>query len=295
MYNLEQAYDLIGIKKYLVDDNEERVCRFCGLKKGETFFHKEAHAVSDFLNNESLFTKYECDSCNDKFSKLEKELANYFYLYRALRKYNKKHGTVSMGKCIEIKHDKEKKSSELKVRDGFINGDNGFSFSIEEDGIVFERTADYDLLSCYKALVKFGLSVLEQGDVRKCKRYIDFLLKPNTEESNNIQKVFYYQLLNAEIENPQIRIYKKKSELALMPNFLIGIDFGNYKFYVFLLTDDENITKCVEDTMILPFFSNTNCSFSVDCSKNHKIEITQCEKLLGKSMKINLKEIVNNK
>lgn len=77
-------YDLLGSwllkpgEKIMLGDKENRVCRFCGRTKPEVQFRKDAHAVSEMLGNKTLFTAYECDTCNGDFGKgIEQDLGNW--------------------------------------------------------------------------------------------------------------------------------------------------------------------------------------------------------------------------
>lgn len=72
-------------QKIFLGDKNNQVCRFCGRKKGEVTFKKEAHALSNLIGNNRLFSYYECDDCNEnRFSKYESEFSNYMNLLHCL-------------------------------------------------------------------------------------------------------------------------------------------------------------------------------------------------------------------
>lgn len=81
----DEEYELLGSAWYPLQDarptrkyfgeGSPRRCAFCGRRHPEASFRKEAHALPVALGNRRLFSREECDSCNDKFSEWESELA----------------------------------------------------------------------------------------------------------------------------------------------------------------------------------------------------------------------------
>src|SRR5688572_20545129 len=63
---------------------EGRICRFCGGDHTQKKFVRDAHLVSKYLGNTTLFSSFECDECNEKFGKVESDLANYMGLSRSI-------------------------------------------------------------------------------------------------------------------------------------------------------------------------------------------------------------------
>ena len=68
-------------KAYL-GDRQKRRCRFCGRVRGpqekKNPFKNEAHAIPEFMGNESLITYEECSACNTFFSGcLESNLSEF--------------------------------------------------------------------------------------------------------------------------------------------------------------------------------------------------------------------------
>jgi len=70
-----------------------RRCRFCGRSRPEVSFRKEAHAVPEFLGNKSIFTRNECDECNQKLAQtVEDHLAKSFGPIRTITHMRGKRG-----------------------------------------------------------------------------------------------------------------------------------------------------------------------------------------------------------
>ena len=84
-YETIASYGTNQAKDVFLGDKNNQVCRFCGRKKGEVTFKKEAHALSNLIGNDRLFSYYECDDCNgNRFSKYESEFSNYMKLLHCL-------------------------------------------------------------------------------------------------------------------------------------------------------------------------------------------------------------------
>ncbi|OLY93656.1 HNH endonuclease [Cnuella takakiae] len=90
--NLTREYDIIvsteidynksHIKNYL-SDTVRKKCRFCKSKFPDVKFKSVAHAIPEYTGNKSLIATFECDNCNQYFSKLESEFANFMLPYNA--------------------------------------------------------------------------------------------------------------------------------------------------------------------------------------------------------------------
>lgn len=96
--------------KRFIGEKDRRKCRFCGKEKGETAFRKIAHAIPKLVGNKVLISFEECDECNDIFSKLENELANYLSFERSTVGIRGKKGipTYKNNNGLRIEHDKDK-------------------------------------------------------------------------------------------------------------------------------------------------------------------------------------------
>lgn len=91
------SYPIIdGDKKIFLGEKENRTCRFCGRSKADgVTFKKEAHALSNLIGNNSLFSYYECDECNQRFSIYEGDFAEFMKIYHCILKVKGKRGIPS--------------------------------------------------------------------------------------------------------------------------------------------------------------------------------------------------------
>lgn len=148
---------------------DQRVCRFCSGKIGETnrfnkevTFNNNAHAFSEALGNKNVILYEECDACNERFGSdtgIEFSLIALLKMFRAVYSLRGKNGMKAVdgenftlwadGESIDIKYDGnileelelEKLNLELVLKDKFIPQ------------------------NIYRCLCKFVLSVVDSDDI----------------------------------------------------------------------------------------------------------------------------------
>ena len=141
----------------------ERVCRFCGRGATDTKFKKRAHAIPELLGNKYLLSDSECDQCNELFSLLENDLANFLGATRSVSQVSTK--KKSLGFTAHKKHLTIKKEPFYGIegiaiaRDGVNN--KVFAYDLEQGrfDITFTKQP-YTPLKVYKALLKIAMSVM---------------------------------------------------------------------------------------------------------------------------------------
>lgn len=75
----------------------KRQCRFCDKVEPETTFNKTAHAIPDLVGNKTLFSYWECDSCNSWFNiKYEDQFGKYTHPARTFGQTWGKKGVPSL-------------------------------------------------------------------------------------------------------------------------------------------------------------------------------------------------------
>jgi hypothetical protein len=166
-----------GEKRTLIGESEsdKRVCRFCGktIAKGATFNHV-SHAIAESLGNHNIFCLEECDSCNQRFSDLEQNVASA-------------HATMLNAYGIKGKHQ--------------IRSINTPEFSIENKGHMFLLTCKKDSdshfnrvrtegnldlsgslkwdkfrpIDVYRAFCKFAICMLDKSDLANFSELIKWI------------------------------------------------------------------------------------------------------------------------
>src|SRR5688572_26703689 len=78
--NVDGRYDILNrvdaVSGPRIFVGSSGVCRYCGETRA-ALFRKKAHTFPEFLGNRRVFSRDECDACNQLFSAYETELAAY--------------------------------------------------------------------------------------------------------------------------------------------------------------------------------------------------------------------------
>lgn len=102
---ISNQYDLVGFKDFstlkqkAVCKDKTLKCRFCGKDESQTTFKNEAHIFPQFIGNKFAISKFECDCCNEKFSRiLENEFANFMKIFHTINGVRGKKGIPKKNK-----------------------------------------------------------------------------------------------------------------------------------------------------------------------------------------------------
>jgi hypothetical protein len=153
-----------GKNEPVLGKDETQRCRFCGGSFPEVSFRQEAHAIPEALGNKSLFTSYECDSCNQKFGRgIENDLGNWSKPMRTLSLISGKSGIPTLkGKPpkewrvagiqggLELKHHAE------DVIAAVDEIEKTMTLSLPRDS--------YTPRAVFKAFTKIGLALVPSSD-----------------------------------------------------------------------------------------------------------------------------------
>lgn len=178
-YETIVSYGTNQAKNVFLGDKNNQVCRFCGCKKGEVTFKKEAHALSNLIGNDRLFSYYECDDCNGKrFSKYESEFSNYMKLLHCLSQVKGKRGIPSY---------KSRKDdfTRIDIKD-FISvlqkEDETAIVHLDKKNKVihFKGKRTYTPVNVYKCLLKMALTVMPDSELLEVTNAMDFLMDRKT-------------------------------------------------------------------------------------------------------------------
>ncbi|MGL5634746.1 MAG: HNH endonuclease [Sarcina sp.] len=221
--NIEKKI-LVNSKKIYLGDSAHKTCRFCKKKEPEVSFKKFAHTISNLMGNKILGSNYECDRCNEKFSKiLENHLASYLGFSRVctfiqgkkgIPKY-KKNNLKIMGKEKTLVIVEEKVNTEKIGQPSII-----FDETKKEVTIRGEKDS-YIPIQVYKAFVKMILSLIGKGELEKVNWAVEWISSDMGVDKYNFKELLLYKAFTPgppPYENMDIQIYKRKDVFeALIP------------------------------------------------------------------------------
>lgn len=229
-YETIALYGTNQAQKIFLGDKNNQVCRFCGRKKGEVTFRKEAHALSNLIGNNRLFSYYECDDCNEnRFSKYESEFSNYMNLLHCLFQVKGKRGIPSY---------KSRKDdfTRVDVKD-FI------SVLQKEDEIAlvhldkknkvvhFKGQRTYTPVNVYKCLLKMALTILPDNELPEVTNAIDFLMDRKNIKGQLVVGYRQYRGIQT-FPTPVAILFKRKDDRVdeNVPLYMFLLAYGNFAF-----------------------------------------------------------------
>lgn len=213
-YELEvfpKLYEMVvNTSTYQPDKSEFQICRFCN-EKDPSKFKSKAHIIPEFTGNKKLIHYCECDTCNNKFSKYERDLFNFGGIKNIIVGIK---GKKKYPKHIDYKNNFSIQSSE----DGLIINEhkpndvikvkNGKLASISSETVKFSPR------NVQKALVKIALSMMDKNELYKFSKTMEWLSNP--EDSLTEEKHPCFILIEREnkigLKKPAAMLMKRKRD-----------------------------------------------------------------------------------
>lgn len=210
-------------------------CRFCGRSKPAVTFSKDAHVVPAFVGNKVLFSRYECDDCNSRFSEFEDDLAKMTMGDRAVGQVPKRKGFASL-------KPQGKKSSFERGPGGVIIKqyiDEGV-FALDPTNSHLVATFDtqpFRPLGVYKALAKVAFTLLPSEDLPDFEELRLWLLEEDVATRRVYGEKGHWCLQTfvpgpSPFHKPIVSLMKRKEGVDA-PYLMFFLAFGNWTYQIF--------------------------------------------------------------
>lgn len=229
-YETIASYGTNQNKHVFLGDKDNQVCRFCGRKKGEVTFKKEAHALSNLIGNDRLFSYYECDDCNgNRFSKYESEFSNYMKLFHCLSQVKGKRGIPSYKSRPDdfTRVDIKDVISVLQKEDetAIVNVDK------KNKVIHFKGKRTYTPVNVYKCLLKMALTVIPDRELSEVTNAMDFLMDRKNIKGQLLVGYRQYGGIPP-FPTPVTMLFKRKDVRTDedVPLYMFLLAYGNFAF-----------------------------------------------------------------
>ena len=220
-----------NIKIYL-GENKNKTCRFCGKSTPDVKFSKLAHALPELIGNKSLFSNYECDTCNEVFANsIEDNLSKFLGVGRTLFQIRGKKGIP--------KYKSNKKNVKIQFTDELIieASDKSEDISLNEKTMSLTISKQkYIPILVYKCFVKMALSLLGEAELKNFSRTVRWL---NPNDNVNITTKSLLCIISISpsyMSSDMIHTYlfKRKNDSDLVPYMSFFIMFSCYSFQIFI-------------------------------------------------------------
>lgn len=216
-------------KDVFLPTTSAHTCRFCGKTEPEVTFLKRAHAVSELCGNHHLLSECECDDCNGKFSKFEKEFSQMMlFLHTMLQVKGKKNNP-------KFQPDRNGKSY-IEIVDGQINihqydgEDPLVTIDEKNQEARLNGVRNYIPIDAYKCLIKMALTVMPERELDNLQDILTFL---NTGERLPVKPMCHLRIYNAfnAHKYPAAFIYKRKETCTKqLPAYLFALAYNDFFF-----------------------------------------------------------------
>lgn len=238
----EANYDTLHFKGLNLENKKEiwgekpPKCRFCHQSKPAVTFSKDAHLVPAFVGNKTLFSRYECDDCNERFSQFEDDLAKMTMGDRAISQVPKRKGFTPL-------KPQGKKSSFVRDGAGVVikqyTDEGVFTLDRENSQMVITYdTQPFRPLGVYKALAKIAYGLLPEEDLPNFEELRLWLI----EKDVATRKVYadkghwcFHTFVPgpSPFPRPIIALLRRKADVAA-PYLMFFLAFGNWTYQIFV-------------------------------------------------------------
>lgn len=228
----------------IIEDQVDKICRFCGKRTPDATFSKKAHAIPELLGNKEFILRNECDVCNEFFgAKLEDELAKYIGLGRTLSQIFGKKGVPSYkSKDGNFRLDYTEEGLIIQEVEGFNYStitDNTISFDIIRD--------TYTPIAVYKSLVKMALSILPYNLLPHFDDTRNWIIEENHIQSD-YEMTIYANILERFVTGAKpltlhVEGWMRKEDILNVPFFYFIVEFANYSYQI-IVPCKEKDTHC---------------------------------------------------
>lgn len=260
----ELNYEFIMEPLYLRPDSDKiilgskynQICRFCGLSKPEVSFNSKAHTIPESLGNKSIFSNYECDSCNSSFGQcIENDFGNWTKPYRTFFRIRGKKGVPTLKKGGSDKMSK------------VVYGPTGFHITQYEDNpicvineekkqILFKLTHDpFTPVAVLKSFVKMGLTLMPTTELSNFIETLDWVCKQDHTKRFVSEFPIFRTFQPGPMPNDIIvaMLMRRKDAVTDLPYAFMILSFGNFVFQVFLPSQTKDIAINRRQLKFIPF------------------------------------------
>lgn len=263
------------LKSKLLSGKIPLKCRFCDKHYPAVSFKKNAHAIPEFIGNKSLFSSFECDSCNQFFGKYENEFANFMLPYNALSGViNKSNKATKYKQDIVVYNGRDNQINIEEFPDEISLSDKMIEFSLNKPSYI----PDY----IYRCLTKIGLTIMPEDSLEEF-QYLFTWLRDLSEDctypGRMIFSIFPFENPSSSIRCMLLKV--KKPQVRKVPSVILHLAYQNFTFQTFLpVSTAESTGELHPFPYLIPSILDFDSTLRNRKSVEH-IDLTGKEKVKG--------------
>ena len=249
-----------GMPMVVLGNRDSPVCRFCNRSEPDVSFRHNAHAIPEALGNKTIFTKYECDRCNDYFGRtIENDLGNWSKPSRTISCIHGKNGVPTLKKSgAGVGWRIEYNSNGFYFED--YETDPHFTVDEQKRRITFELNRDpYTPVAVLKAFVKIGLTLIPPKEIPNFTETLTWICDRNHNASSLIEWPVFWTYRPGPMPNDLLVaiLLRRKRSLTSVPYASLVLSYGNDVFQVWLPAPRRD-SAIVGRKLTLPVFQMPN-------------------------------------
>lgn len=233
-YDLIVSYHLNEDKQIMLSDGDNpKKCRFCGRSYPEVSFNKVAHALSHMVENRHLKSDYECDECNELFSKVETDFSAYMNLYHTMfQVYGK--GGIPKYKLNSKQKSKIEVSEDNLIKINLQEGEEPIIIWEEKDkannSIEIKGKRTYTPQNVLRALVKMAMTIIPPSELSNLQGTMNWLMFRPCE---GMLLPVYLRIYRQPLPFTSAMIFKRKDFVDnINPHYVFVLAYKNIVFQV---------------------------------------------------------------
>ena len=242
LMNLMQDYDILKICKLNQTADEvitsgvaPRKCRFCGNAEPTVSFKKRAHAISELCGSHHLLTDYECDTCNNKFSKYERQFSQFMLFYHSILGVEGKKGVPTYRRDRNGTTGVSNENGVASIKSQ-VNEDPIVNIKKKDNKFEVTGTRTYIPIDVYRALLKMALTIMPESEMQFLQDALRFLTDESFSlpESKQVALRVYLGGMNV-ICPSSVQLYKRKLGCTNpVPAYMFSLSYSNFTFQMYL-------------------------------------------------------------
>ena len=224
--------------KEFLNDFIEKKCRFCEKSYPDVTFQNETHAIPNFMGNDLLFTKFECDSCNKYFRDFESEFANFLLPYNTIAgvKGKKKLPKYKLKGQPIIESTSKNSLLITELPNLNINEKNNVEFKVKRPSYI----PDY----VYRCLIKIALTILPEKKIHEYRDVTKWLMNKNYNSIVEQQMIFSIYPFDRKMDEITCILMEKKTTCNKdFIDTILFISYSNFGFQTYLPHSNTEIKK----------------------------------------------------
>lgn len=206
-------------------------CRYCQKEKPEVSFSNRAHAIPQLIGNNEIFSKDECNSCNQFFGDgYDDDLSKYLGGRRTVSQMRGRTGIPSYKTQTELSRIDVDKSG---IRMVGTEGDDTIHLNEESNTVDIKiQKQPYSPLGVYKSFLKMAIALAPRTLLSPLDVTRQFLMRKDIIRCPSFSPFLIETFIPGPLNSMLFTMLLKRSEDVHIPSLMFLLSISNYCFQI---------------------------------------------------------------